>query len=60
MPPVKLGYRHLETDFEFRQRLDPDLNTWCRSLAMRMWGPELDTFMWDTLRKQRRIIEVFE
>lgn len=58
----KLGYKHLETDVEFQDRIltDPTLNT-------RYWfydvknaeGDFLDTLVWEAFKRQRKIVEVF-
>lgn len=58
----KLGYKRLETDVEFQDRIltDPTLN-------MRFWaydvkiakGDFLDTLVWEAFKKQRKIVEVF-
>lgn len=53
------GYKHVETDVEFKARVVPDMNTWCASHARYLLGNELDIFVWDVLHKQRKIVEVF-
>lgn len=60
MSVVKLGYKHLETDVEFRTRAAPMIvDRWVRIGLENFSGEQLDIYVWDVLKRQRQIIEVF-
>lgn len=52
------GYLRLETDDEFRARISPALFGWSRSYIDGLKGEQLDIYVWDVVRKQRKLIEV--
>lgn len=60
MSVVKLGYKHVETDAEFRARTSPMIvDRWVRVGLESYSGEQLDIFVWDVLKRQRQIVEVF-
>lgn len=58
---IKIGYLHLETDDEYRERVFTELGEnakyWRYDLGLAK-GLYLDTMTWDLFMKQRRIVEV--
>lgn len=57
---VKLAYKRLETDEEFRARAAAKLSGYYASRYLSTHSGEmLDEFVWDVLRMQRRIVEIF-
>lgn len=57
--PEKLGYKHVETDEEFRERVTPKLNHWQKPYINSFAGEQLDTYILQVLGEQRKIVEVF-
>lgn len=58
-PTKPPAYLRCETDEEFRARIAPMLYGWSRSYIDGLKGEQLDIYVWDVCRKQRKLIEVF-
>jgi hypothetical protein len=56
---TKPAYTRLETDDEFISRIAPSLDGWARSYMNGLRGDQLDTYVWDVRKLQRKIIEVY-
>jgi hypothetical protein len=55
-----LAYTRLETDDEFRDRLMPEIpGGWAQGYVKKLAGEELDKYLFDVCRQQRKIIEVY-
>lgn len=55
-PPA---YTRCETDAEFIERVRDRFYGWSRTYLADLRGEQLDTYVWDVIRKQRKIIEVY-